>query len=134
MSVGDARNHIYTRFIAQWADRTPFQLDNEKFEIPSTGPWVRLVVRNTLGEQDTLGRAGNRKFLRNGLIAAQVFTEASTGTAQGDTLAEAVRDIFEGESFNGILANNGTITELDQQDGRWYQHNVSVAFFVEQIK
>lgn len=134
MSVGDARNTIYTRFINEWADRTPFQLDNETFEIPTSGPWVRLVVRNTLGEQDTLGRPGNRKYLRNGFIAGQVFTPVNEGTAQGDLLAEQLRDIFEGTSFGGILANNGTITELDQQDGRWYQHNVSVAFFVEQIK
>ena len=132
-SINDVRKLVYNKFITDWADETPFTLDNESFDDPNSS-WVRLVVRNRISGQDTLGPTSLRKFLRSGSIFVQVFTPVKRGTSEGDRLAKRVRDIFEGVR----LGPESWVNEVDIREvgpgTKWYQHNVEASLTYEDTK
>ncbi len=133
-TIDQARTAVYDRFVAQWANRTPFTFENEKWEEPKPDvDWVRVSVRNTGGGQETLGPKTQRKYRRRGSIFVQVFTPVAKGMKAGAGHAQAARAIFEGESFTGIDANNGVIRESGS-DGKFYQTLVEVFFDYTEIK
>ena len=109
----EARKAIYLRFLARIKnvdiscipnvitvlDRDRITFDNEKFDEPTNGEWVRLVVRHTGRSQETLGAIGNRRFRSFGLVFVQVFTEVGARMAVADCIAEAIVDVFDDETF-----------------------------------
>lgn len=131
----EAKEAIYARFTAQFtgvaADRIAF--DNEDIKSPKDEPWVRLVVRHLGRDQNTLGRAGNRRFRASALVLIQVYTVAGTGTKQSDELAKEAADIFEGVSFSGLDFRSATARETGP-DGKWYQQVVEAPFDYDEIK
>lgn len=132
--LNEARKLVYDKFIADWADETIYDLDNDKFDIPEGDiSWLRLVVRNKVGTQDTLGKIGSRKFLRDATVMVQVFTELDTGTSEGDRLSTKVRGIFEGIRLNGLWFFASDIQEIGS-DGTFFQHNVECTFNYEETK
>ncbi len=132
-TLNEAREAVYTRFVTQWGTTTPVAFDDEDFEEPADSPWVRLTVRNVSRGQETLGRAGNRKFRSAAQVFVQVYTRTNTGVKQGDTLATQAKDIFEATSFSGLDFNDGVVRETGP-DGKWYQHLIEIAFDYEEIK
>lgn len=124
-----AKQAINDRFILLWNDKTPYSLPNEPFTQPEPDTaWVRFTVINIEGGQETLGKKGNRKFQRFGLIITNVFTPLETGTFEGDELATEIRDMFEGERFNGVTVHDGRVREKGVED-QWY-HTIMEADFV----
>ena len=132
-TVSDAKKELLSAFTTAWASRTPVTFDNESFNPPSDGAWLRTVIRNTDSAQETLGRVTNRKFERIGVVLTQVFTPSNGGTSEADALSMAVRDIFEGTRIGGVVLNNVVIREIGV-DGKWYQVNVEASFFYTEIK
>ena len=134
-SLNDAKEAVYARFLAQYtgvtADRITF--DNENFETPVTGSWVRLTVRNISRAQSTLGKKTNRRFRAQAIVFVQVYTEADTGVKLSGELAEEAQGIFEGESFSGLDFQSVTINETGP-DGKWYQSIAEAPFSYDQIK
>lgn len=130
-----ARDAVYERFLANFtgvaASRIAFE--NEDFDEPETGDWVRLSVKHMPRTQDTLGGLGNRKFLSHAVVFVQVYTGTNTGVKQGDTLATEARDIFEAVSFSGLDFLAGDVREVGP-DGRWFIHLAEVPFSYEEIK
>lgn len=131
-TIDSKRNLIYNTFIAAWGSTTPFALDNED-EASTSLAWVRLVVRNRVGDQDTLGKPTNRKFLRKGAVFIQVFTPRAEGTEEADTLAEKARDIFEGKRFGDLWFIAADVTEQGVE-GIWFKMLVEIEFTYEEIK
>lgn len=132
-TLNEAKTAIYTRFLGNFTGTSAIAFDNEEFNTPAAGSWVRLTVRTGPRLQDTLGKAGNRRFRTSASVFVQVYTEANTGVKIGDNLAEEARDIFEGISFSGLDFNAGDIRETPP-DGRWYQHIVEIPFDFDEIK
>lgn len=134
-TLNEAKEAVYARFAANFtgmtADRIAF--DNEEFNEPGTGDWVRLSVRSTGRLQDTLGKSGNRRFRSTASVFVQVYTEANTGVKQSDTLAKEAADIFEGVSFGGLDFTAAVIRETGP-DGKWYQTLVEAEFDYDEIK
>lgn len=134
-TLSQAREAVYARFVANYtgvaADRIAF--DNEKFEEPVAGDWVRLTVRSGPRGQDTLGRVGNRRYRSSARALVQVYTPTNTGTKQGDALATEARDVFEGTSFSGLDFTDGQVRESGP-GGRWYQHIADIEFDYDEIK
>lgn len=136
-----ARTAILQRWVDEWvvgADaRTAYTFENEKSAPPEavaaaafgtdTGAWVRLTVRNTFSQQETLGPPGGRKYERRGDIHIQIFVPVDRGTADADTLAMAARAVYEGAKFGGIACYAGLPKEVGP-DGRWFQVNVVIPF------
>ncbi len=134
-TLTQARDSVYERFLANYtgvvAARITFE--NEEFNEPNTGDWVRVSVRHTPRTQDTLGGPGNRKFLSHAIVFVQVYTATDTGVKQGDTLATEARDLYEAVSFDGLDFLAGDVREVGP-DGRWFIHLVEVPFSYEEIK
>lgn len=132
--LNDARKAIYDKFILEYNDETIFDFDNEDFTPPNGDtPWVRLVVRNRVGKQDTLGPIGVRKFLREAAVITQVFVPLDKGLSEADRLATIVRDIFEGIRLGGLWFFASDIQEIGPS-GKFYQYNVESTFNYEQTK
>ena len=93
-TLNEAKEAIYLRFTSNFtgvaADR--IALDNEEFNTPTSGDWVRLVIRNISRTQNTLGKPGNRRFRSKALVLVQVYTEVNTGVKQSDALAKEAAD------------------------------------------
>lgn len=132
-SLNDARKSIQDKFTTEWADETISDFDNTDFKPPPNEPWVRLVVRNKDRKQSTLGRVGNRKFLSEAEIAAQVFVPVETGTSEADRLSTKLRDIFEGTRLDGLWFFSSVIRESGTS-GDFHQYNVECSFSYEDIK
>lgn len=130
----EAHAAINDRFITQWADATPFTFTNEGTLADSVDTaWVMVTVHPTKGGQHTLGKKTQRRYRRNGLIMAQVFTPVNTGSQQAETLAKQLGDIFEGESFDGVDCFNANMRN-NGSDGEWFQMNVDVEFSYQENK
>lgn len=139
-TITQAEELILGAFVAAWADRTPYQFDNESATgsgsanpADGTEPWVRIVVRPQQNRQKTLGEAGNRVFERDGLILVQIFTLANTGTLVANTLGQSVIDIFEGARFGGVVVTTMTARKVGT-DGKWFQVLTEGTYDYDQIK
>lgn len=133
-SINEAKEAVYSRFTTQWAagSNLPFCFGNEAFDPPTTA-WVRLVVRHTAGQQDTLGPEGGRRFRRLGNIIAQVFVPIDTGEQDADAYGREITGIFEGTSFDGVSCQAADYQEIGP-DGKWFQANITVPLWAEETK
>lgn len=125
-ALADARESLYQAFLTGWASATPLYFENED-PGDQDAAWVRFSVRHTDAIQDTLGKTGNRRFIRNGSIFVQIFVPINQGLAQSDTYATAARNILEGKTIDSIHIYGVTTTEIGP-DGEWYQVNVEAPF------
>ncbi len=133
-TISQAKEAIIAKFIADWANETPFDLDNAEFIEPEGAAWVRVVVKNLTTKQATMGPTGNRKFLRAGAVFAQIFVPEDTGTFEADRLSEKMRAIFEGIRLNAdVWFLESKVREIGSS-GKFYQVNVDSIFNYEQTK
>lgn len=134
-TLNEAKEAIYQKFKDEFTGVVwgRVGLDNEEFNTPDSGDWVRLVVRSLSRKQNTLGKVGNRKFRAKALVLVQVFTEANTGVKQSDTLATEAANIFDGKSFSGLDFWSALVREVGP-DKKWYQTMVEVEFDYDEIK
>lgn len=134
-TLNTAKEAVYLRFVTNFtalaADRITF--DNEEFDIPSTGDWVRLAVRSVSRVQETLGKKTNRVFRSSATVFVQVFTRVNTGTMQSDLLTKAAADVFEGESFSGLDFKSVLVRELGPE-GAWFRAVAEAEFDFDEIK
>lgn len=132
-TLNEARNIIYTEFEDKWAGKTPAVFQNEPYKAADDETYVRLVIRTADGGQETSGEKGNRRYDRAAYIFAQVFVPENTGTSQADTLSEELKAIFESNTFDGVVCNNGNIDPVGVT-GKHFQTNVDIAFKYYEIK
>lgn len=134
-TLAQAKEVVYQRFVDNFTGVTLARItfDNEEFEEPATGDWVRLTVRSRGRAQDTLGKVGNRKFRSAASVFVQVYTAVNTGVKQSDTLAKEAADVFEGVSFSGLDFQSAEVRETGP-DGRWYQSVVEAEFEYDETK
>jgi len=128
------KSTLLNEFISEWSDRTPYALDNMRFNPPDNSEWVRIRVLNNDSEQATLGEKNNRRFTRYGRVAYQVFIPLLGGTYDGDVLCEAINNIFEGERFTDIVFYEGTWRQSEVENKDYYQFNGSIPFEFDQKK
>ena len=134
VTLVEAREAIYQR----WVDNLPggltnYTFGNEKYTPPNDTVWARLTVNHEAGEQDSLGKAGDRKFLRRGRVLIQIFDAVDNGIRSLDVIADAARDIFEGTRFSGLYFINADIRETGP-DGEWFQILVDAPFDYQETK
>ena len=114
-------------------DRKRITSDNEKFVEPPAGEWVRLAVRHTGREQESMGGTGNRRFRSYGSVFVQVFTEAGGRTLKADGIAQAIVDVFDVESFDGLAFEAAFSSEGDPE-GKWNMAIVEAPFAYDEVK
>ena len=120
-TINQVRELVYQTFVSGWGTTTVFTFENEKFDPPNNASWVRLSVRNTISSQETLGKITNRKFQRNAIIFAQIYTLAdSMGMKPGDTLGETLRSILEGKTLSSEAYTTSTLLREAGTEGAWF--------------
>ena len=123
-----ARESIYQRFVDNTTlGSSAFTFGNEKFKAPTDAPWARLTVNHEAGDPPTLGKPGDRKFLRRGRVLVQLYDSVDNGLRTLDLLAKATRDMFEGVTFDSLCFHASEIRETGD-DGEWYQFIVDAPF------
>ncbi len=134
-TLNEAKEAAYQRFVDNFTGVALARIafDNEEFEEPATGDWVRLTIRSRGRAQDTLGKVGNRRFRSAASVLVQVYTLVNTGVKQSDALVKEAADIFEGVSFSGLDFQSAEVRETGP-DGRWYQSVVEAEFEYDEIK
>lgn len=134
MKINAAREVIHEHFQSEWSGSDDaYAFENEEFTPPDTA-WVRLTVRHRDGGQETLGRTGNRRYLRRGVIVAQVFTPADRGTFASDAITTEILDMFESTRLDDDLwCRDGIIRGLPA-DGGMYRNFVEIEFDYEETK
>lgn len=139
-TLNEVRAAIYQRFLNEWANLTPHVFDNEQFAgnlDPKGESWVRLSVRNLNSTQETLGKAGGRKYERKAMAFLQIFVPPNTSTKEADQIMQAGMDLFEGRSIPGTSINFNDVVprELGNiEDGRWWGSTITANFAYYQIK
>lgn len=146
-TLREAREAIYKRFVDEWISGgeplTPYTFDNETFDPPKGddgrgAPWARCSVRTLDAGQQTLGRAGQRKFFRIALARVELFVPPGSGRWDTDTYMMAAKNLFEGRTspgstsirfFEVVPQEIGLI-----EDGRWDLSTVEARFNYEEIK
>lgn len=123
------RESIYQLFVTGWGTTTHYEFDNENAN-PDTDVWVNVVVLHLNSMQDTIGHAGNRRFMEYGKAVVEIRTLTNIGTEVADALALLVRTIFEGTSYDGIQFK-ATTTRPVAPDGKWNRVNVETPFTYE---
>ena len=131
-TINEAKEAVLSRFVDSWGDTTRYVFDNEKFN--SGVEWVRVVVRNTGAEQETLGGVGSRKFLRRATLFVQVFVPVGEGTKNMDALSRQARDIYEGVSFSGVRFPGAGVVRETGSDGTWNRSIVEIEFQYDETK
>lgn len=118
---------IETRMDTLWTDDTVcVRYENESRKIPP-GDFIRLTVRSLRSREVGYG-AGKILYRRPGIIWAQCFVEAKTGTQRARVIADAVVDIFEGKSFSGIACDVSELVELGDDGEGFWQVNAKIFF------
>jgi len=131
MTPTEARNAMTSKYLVEYSGQFPIAIDNQIFTQPKPAEkYVRVTVKFNVGSQHTLGRKGNRKFVKLGLLFIQIFTPINTGTNENDILANDSLELFDGESLGRLWFYNGRI-ETGANDGVYYQQNVVVEFEFE---
>jgi hypothetical protein len=133
MTVSEVRNAIMSRYLNQYTGQFTIALDNQIADAPDDEEWVRLTVNFTDGFQDSLGKEGNRRYLKRGMIFIQVFFPMNKGTNNSDTLAEDSANLFDGVRINDLWMYNGRVRTIGS-DGEFYQQNAVVDFEYENVR
>ncbi len=134
VTINEAREAIYLRFVNNTTlASSAYTFGNEKYAPPTDAAWARLTVNHEAGVQDSLGKTGDRKFLRRGRVLIQLYDTVDNGLRDLDILADATRDIFEGVTFSGLYFISADIRESGQ-DGEWYQYVVDAPFDYHEIR
>jgi hypothetical protein len=134
MTQTEAFNAIVSRYLNEYNGQFPIAIDNKKFSIPNPPvKWVRLHVKFNDGKQSSLGKAGNRKYVKYGLIFMQVFTPINTGTDENNTLVDASVNVFDGVRLDDLWMYNGRSVTVGS-DGEFFQQNGVVEFEYELIR
>ena len=121
-------DHFATELAASAFSSVPWTRANEAFT-PPEGDWMRVTLVPLSSQQDTLGKAPDRKWLRRGTVITQIFTPANKGTSQADGLTQFVREVFEGRTISGLRFRAANPVPVPAgEDARWYQVNVDQAF------
>lgn len=134
VTLNTAREAIYQRFVDNTTlASSAYTFTSENFKAPADTAWARLTVNHEAGEQDSLGKTGDRKYLRRGRVLVQLFGPVDQGLRALDLLADATRDIFEGTQFSGLYFISADVREIGQ-DGEWFQLVVDAPFDYHETK
>lgn len=137
MTEAEARNAIIKLFLAEFPllhPTIPIAVAGKEFTKPELpNPWVRISVNFNLGNQDTQGQPGNRKFTRMGMAFVQVFTAKDKGTDLSDQIVNNSLNILDGVRLERLWLYNGSPVTLPEEPD-YYRQNATVEFRFENIR
>lgn len=133
MNFSDATKAMRSYFHGEWGGLTPVAYDDVPFEKPDEEPWVRFTIRHNEGYQASIGNPGSNRHRREGVIFAQVFTPEGNASKNAREFADTIMSMFIGVNHEGIHFHNVVPREIGNDGLGWYQINVSISFWYDQI-
>ncbi|MEJ7831342.1 MAG: hypothetical protein WKF79_00370 [Nocardioides sp.] len=142
----EVQETLYSRWRDQWAvapgavplvQLTPYWFEDEKAE-PVDAPWARFSVKRMPGGPGTMGRPGNRKMDRVGMVFVQLFQPPLRGIGGLSDLGERAAAIFE--NCRLIETRDIRFGEVEPgasgqiEAGRWLGLSVEGRFDYEDIR
>lgn len=130
----EVQEALYQRWVDEWAATTPYAFANETFD-PPQGPWVRFSVIKLPGGPGTLGRPGQKKMDRAGLVVILLREPPGDGVGDTSDLAEKAAKIFENKRLTPhdirfAQVEPGEAGDVD--NGRWWGVAVEGRFDYEE--
>jgi hypothetical protein len=107
----EASAAVFARWLALWpslSGAVPYSVDT--LVVPESIPHARVAIRSLPSDQHTLGAAGNRKWIRTGLVDVRLVGPINAGRGSLDRLAGHVRTIFEGKRIGPTARDRGITT------------------------
>jgi hypothetical protein len=128
MTKNQAKEYILERFVDN-IGATPYTFANDNYDPPVSSEFVHFEVIENFSYQESLGVIGNRKYEREGIIRANIFTPVNTGTTSSDSIATTIRTVFEGVSFDGIRCFDAIARDLTPDaTNPWFQQIVEIEY------
>lgn len=125
LTITEARDEILSLFATAWGSETPIYYWDVAHNAPTSGSWVRVIVRHNLGSNDAIT---NRLFTRLGIVTVQLFTVFGQGLTENDRLTKIALDTFQGKATpGGVWFRNVRPNEIGP-DGHWFQTNILADF------
>lgn len=133
MTHEDLHNAIRSRMDAQVAvpESVAVQYDNEGEAPPSDAVWIRCAVQVGRSEQADMGSTTVRERTV-GVVMAQVFCPADEGDQPGLEMADKIKAAFRRVTAGGVTYRVPSI-EPQGRDGKWWQINVTVPFYSDDV-
>lgn len=110
----------------------PNQEDAESTPDDGTDPWLRANIIFNDGNQYSLGRIGNRRYEKRGIISIQTFVLRGKATETQLEICEQIQTLFETNTATCLWFNNGRIDTIGATD-KWFQQDVVFEFKYHQI-
>lgn len=131
MEWTDARTAITTRFLAGFTVM-PVRVEGEEFQIPKTGRWCALYLRE--GGSDLITLGGPTRLTRNlGLINIQLYAPRNEGLGGLATVGVQAGKVFELQEFSGVLCR-AAVSKSMGEEGQWTRRDVDVPFQWDRIE
>ena len=112
--------------------RIPWALDNQSFDSSGKDVWVEVTIESTASIQRTLGRPGNRRYRREGILTLVVRTRAGIGIHRALDIAQQIRGRMEGKSIGGTNPIGGVLINEQGQDITGYNVAITYPFWFEE--
>ena len=110
--------------------------ENQPFQTPS-GAWARVIVRNEISFQQSLGAPGSRRYERGGRVLVSIFVPSGSATNTADEHAEVARNAFEGKRLTSPpirFESSVVVRETGIVEDDWHQVVVDAEFVYNEIR
>jgi hypothetical protein len=143
MSILTEHVEIGRRFNQEWNGLTTISWPNVTFNPPDQLPdskWVRFNILDDpppgapYSLQKSIGSPGNNIVRYTGTIVVQCFTGLGKGNLPGLALADKVEQIFNGFIGTNFKCLIGATKDIGVDKNGWYQVNVSIPFYRDELK
>jgi hypothetical protein len=100
---------------------------------PTAGvPFVRLTVLPGNGSQVEFGIT--RRFRRPGVASFQIFVPNGVGTGLATTIADTLKDIFEGRTVDGVIFRAADGPTRIGPSETWSQWNLNIPYQADELR
>ena len=131
MAFESIRVAIESECMTQWDNATPIAWDNIDFDKPSNPKesWVRVHIEYGITAQASMGT--KRTWRTPGVVFVQCFSALDKGTKESATLADDVKNVFQGLQVSGVTFR-GTSLVTNEQSGEWWMGVTATDFFADE--
>lgn len=137
-TYAEIRTTIRTRFnapVVGWAaqGRTePATFSGEEYDPPKGLPWVRLTILGGTRSQVEFGN--DRRFRADGVVRVNAFLPAGEGEGLVEDLADAVKNIYEGRTIDGVRFFTTEYTRSGQFEDAWQVFNIDTNYDADELR
>lgn len=106
---------------------TPIAWPDRQFT-PPNGTWVRFSMKNTIGQQASIGSPNSNYFRRQGIVTIQIFAKENGGALDCRTKADVAVSLFMANGLSGFTFSNVNASGIGADGHGWYQWNVTAEY------